>query len=354
MAVVRVRECDYGSADGVARELAAGSGLSGRVLVKPNLLSPSLPERAETTHPSVVRGAVEGLLDSGCEVLVGDSSAGQHPLEVLLDQTGVGAALEGLDWEPADVDHLPAVELGLQGFSRVTSLPVSQVLEEVDGVLNLPKFKTHMLTGFTGAAKNFYGLLPRKAKKEYHARLTSPRQFSAMVVDLAQSLRGMVSEFTIMDAVVGMEGNGPHGGDPVELGLLAAGGCFDVDHVLLGMVPGFRVFTDEVAVERGLTGEVELDGPRKELRIRRASTHLATRLTRWLPNVPVLSSLFGVGVPGVGGGCTGCRTCMDNCPVDAIAMKNGKARIDRSECIKCFTCMEVCPVDAIETRKGLL
>ncbi|SJZ38241.1 NADH-quinone oxidoreductase subunit NuoF [Selenihalanaerobacter shriftii] len=46
--------------------------------------------------------------------------------------------------------------------------------------------------------------------------------------------------------------------------------------------------------------------------------------------------------------CTGCTSCVDVCPVDAIS---GEAKeehtIDKSECTKCGTCIDVCPVDAI-------
>jgi len=45
--------------------------------------------------------------------------------------------------------------------------------------------------------------------------------------------------------------------------------------------------------------------------------------------------------------CTGCETCVDVCPVDAISMVNGVAHIDQDECTDCGTCIEECPSDAI-------
>jgi len=45
--------------------------------------------------------------------------------------------------------------------------------------------------------------------------------------------------------------------------------------------------------------------------------------------------------------CTGCETCVDVCPVEAISMQDGVAHIDQEECTECGTCMDECPVEAI-------
>ncbi len=45
--------------------------------------------------------------------------------------------------------------------------------------------------------------------------------------------------------------------------------------------------------------------------------------------------------------CTGCETCVDSCPLDAIAMKDGLAVIDADTCGDCGACIDVCPVEAI-------
>ncbi|MHC4115785.1 MAG: indolepyruvate ferredoxin oxidoreductase subunit alpha [Planctomycetota bacterium] len=45
--------------------------------------------------------------------------------------------------------------------------------------------------------------------------------------------------------------------------------------------------------------------------------------------------------------CTGCETCVDECPSDAISMAEEKAVIDVETCIDCGACVDVCPVEAI-------
>ena len=45
--------------------------------------------------------------------------------------------------------------------------------------------------------------------------------------------------------------------------------------------------------------------------------------------------------------CTGCGTCVDQCPVSALTMNDGVPRVDPDICITCFCCQEICPVKAI-------
>ncbi len=45
--------------------------------------------------------------------------------------------------------------------------------------------------------------------------------------------------------------------------------------------------------------------------------------------------------------CTGCESCVDICPADAISMKDEKAVVDANLCTDCGACVEECPVEAI-------
>ena len=45
--------------------------------------------------------------------------------------------------------------------------------------------------------------------------------------------------------------------------------------------------------------------------------------------------------------CTGCGVCVDECPADAIEMKDDKAVVDEDECIDCDACVDACPDEAI-------
>ena len=48
--------------------------------------------------------------------------------------------------------------------------------------------------------------------------------------------------------------------------------------------------------------------------------------------------------------CTGCESCVDTCPVEAISMKADVANVDADTCTDCESCVEVCPVEAISMQ----
>jgi ferredoxin len=45
--------------------------------------------------------------------------------------------------------------------------------------------------------------------------------------------------------------------------------------------------------------------------------------------------------------CTGCETCVPECPSSAISMEAGKASVDSGSCIDCGVCVGACPEEAI-------
>ena len=45
--------------------------------------------------------------------------------------------------------------------------------------------------------------------------------------------------------------------------------------------------------------------------------------------------------------CTGCGTCVAECPVGAISLEEDGARIDEGECVRCGKCHDVCPEEAV-------
>lgn len=50
--------------------------------------------------------------------------------------------------------------------------------------------------------------------------------------------------------------------------------------------------------------------------------------------------------------CTGCGTCVEDCPVEAITLNDDDiAVIDEDTCTDCGTCVDVCPTSAISLEE---
>ena len=114
------------------------------------------------------------------------------------------------------------------------AVSVSKIAMEADFIISLPKFKTHGLTVITGAIKNSYGLLPGAQKAKLHKAAGNAERFHELLVDV---FRLRVPDLFIVDAVVGMEGNGPASPDLREIGLiLASDNAVAMDAVIATMM----------------------------------------------------------------------------------------------------------------------
>ena len=99
----------------------------------------------------------------------------------------------------------------------LASVTVMEAVTDAAGIISVSKLKTHSLTRLTGAVKNLFGLIPGLKKAEYHVSMPGIKEFSAMLVDV---VRAAAPRLHLMDAVVGMEGEGPSAGEKAQIGLI--------------------------------------------------------------------------------------------------------------------------------------
>ena len=343
-------------------ERLAGPGR--KILLKPNLLSCHDPvERAVNTHPAFVRAVAEFFAERGCEILIGDSCGSLAP-----GSTATAISVTGLDEVAASVgakivnfDRAPCVDVDVPNHRVLKRVRIPRVIHEVDAFITLPKLKTHALTLLTGAVKNQFGLVPGRGKKDIHIMAPKPIMLAEALLDIHAVAR---PDLAVMDAVVGMEGNGPSAGTARPVGLVAASDdCVALDAVAAAII-GYKpdeVAGSRLARRRGL-GESRLDCirmagvPLDKARMpdfKKPSMHTAGPLVNLIP-AALFRWLFnsaGTAHPRiVAGQCTLCGECMTNCPADALSVVDGRMTPDDSLCISCYCCTEVCPQRAIRLQ----
>ncbi len=115
----------------------------------------------------------------------------------------------------------------------------------------------------TMGVKNLFGCVPGKMKAWWHTEAGKDvNRFGQMLVETARTIN---PNLTIIDGIIGHEGNGPSGGEPRLLGILAASeDVFALDRSILDIIkvaPG-KVPTVAVSQQMGLCPEVaDIDFP---------------------------------------------------------------------------------------------
>ncbi|MBD2258198.1 DUF362 domain-containing protein [Pseudanabaena sp. FACHB-2040] len=225
-----------------------------RVLLKPNLLTGSRPTKECTTRPELVYCVAQMVQAVGGKPFLGDSPA-------FGSARGVAKA-NGL-LPLAEEIGLPIVELHGHRYATANSgdfdhLRLSKEAMEADVVINLPKVKSHVQLTLTLGVKNLFGCVPGKMKAWWHMEAGKDRQrFGTMLVETARLID---PDLTILDGIIGHEGNGPSGGEPRLLGVLGASAdVFALDRAMvevLGVNPT-DVPTVAESLRLGVCGELD-------------------------------------------------------------------------------------------------
>jgi uncharacterized protein (DUF362 family)/Pyruvate/2-oxoacid:ferredoxin oxidoreductase delta subunit len=328
-----------------------------KVLLKPNLLSAKPPEKAVTTHPAIVEAVIRLVKDSGATPFVGDSPG--------IGSAGQVAARSGIK-EIADRYGVEIVNLseGIRVENRKGRLfrrfEVSKAATEADAIINIPKLKTHAMMTMTLGVKNLFGCVPGKRKVSWHFEAGHDKEaFAKMLVELYQLLN---PRLTILDGIVGMEGDGPGSGIPREMGIIAASSDAVAMDMIVSRMVGLEpeeLPTTRAAMGLGVgeadPGRIEVVGDAAEMAFEDFVFPETTepRFVSWLPSFikrhmdqalttkPVVNHDL----------CKLCSICVNACPPHVMEITD-RLRINYDDCIRCYCCHELCPEGAIDIKKG--
>lgn len=325
------------------------------VLLKPNVLGKNKPELAITTHPSVIGALCRILKENNCRIIIGDSSSFHRKKGTLdaLKASGIAAVAEKYNAKLEAFDGSQSKKITDPKGEVIKEINLAKQMFDVDLVVNIPKLKTHSLTKFTGAVKNMYGAVPGGKKQFLHAVGAKKEKFCKILVDIFQKVKPGLS---IMDAVIGLEGQGPGtAGSPKKAGLiLAAENAFAMDIVastIIGYKPD-EILTNVEGVRRRLVDKdsIEIIGNMVKVDFKKPMD-IVDRIPPFLTGIILKQTVV---YPSTNKKkCTRCGICVNICPKKALTMRKYPV-LNKKKCIQCYVCHENCPEGAIDLKTSMI
>ena len=192
----------------------------GRVVLKPNLVDYYV-DRPLNTHPAMVAAAISALRQLGArEVIVGEGPGHNRDMEMILEQTGFDGVLkdEKVRFVDLNLDAISPVNI-VSKYTGLSEFFFPHTILGADLVVSMPKLKTHHWAGVTLSLKNLFGTIPG-IKYGWPKNFLHWYGIPKSIADIASTLQ---PGFAIVDGIVGMEGDGPLDGTPVDSGVIIMG-----------------------------------------------------------------------------------------------------------------------------------
>jgi len=353
----------YKSTASAVRSIADSIGLGSivkrgdSVLLKVNMGCTGfrIPEGRYTSHPSYVAGIIECLKDCGARVMFGDDvSRAKRHVEKLWASTGMSDVAHRTGAQLVDPVAFGGREVrGRLRYPRTHF--VTNLLFDVDAVVNAANCRSLSDVVFSGAIKNMFGMVLGTRKARLHGMFPDIRDFSRVIVDVCHIARPAVS---FLDLTSVIEGQGL--ADAIrEVGLMLG----SADPVAVDTVAAHAIGYEQLTVWTTVYGSaaglgcnemdrIDIRGldwpdfPKKALRYpappRTGRGSLYDRLTRSL-NHTILRPRPVI----VQDRCTGCGDCSDRCPASAIAPLGRTFQVSQRACADCGCCIRVCEHEAV-------
>jgi uncharacterized protein (DUF362 family) len=242
VSIVQVQEEQIERAVRQAVQWAGGLDIrpGATVLLKPNVVHPSPSGSGTITDARVTEAVARLVLERNPgRVIVGEGSSvgydfpGRRDTMTCLEASGTAEVVRRLGLELVDLNRDERVQVHAEGAYVMPDFAVARTAWEAEFIVDLPVVKTHVRTGITCGLKNIKGVLPGDEKKRSH-RMGLDRA----IVDLNRVMR---PHYTVVDAIVGVQGTHTRPEDRVPLGCIVAGAdVVAVDAVCAAMM-GFNV-----------------------------------------------------------------------------------------------------------------
>jgi len=235
---------------GIQQFARAGS----TIVIKPNLtccsrMHPDASPPGANTDPRIVRALIKLIKRTAqCHIIIADAS--QAPGSVIFKMSGYTQLAEEFGIPLVDLAEDQRVTVKIDGLAQKEyQMPVTT--QKCDVLIDVAVLKTHTITGITAGMKNLFGLMPKRRESLHNV-------IHKVICDLS-TIR--MPDLTIIDALTGMEGQGPVDGDPVKMDLIIAGkdivAVDSVSTTIMGFEPEYLQYL-VYANQKGL-GEIDIN-----------------------------------------------------------------------------------------------
>ncbi len=252
---VKIQRADEGIGK-ILKEAVEKSGLRGkkRIFIKPNL-SHFEYVPGVVTSPKLTAELISLLRDHAEKVVVGESEGFNYSCWTAFRQTGMEAAVKQAGGTVVNLSEDKVVEVKFAGGGSLKRIFLPKTVLDADAVVDLPMMKTHEFMLYSGALKNLFGCVPSNRRIYLHPYLPE------VLLRLYQLLKPAL---TVMDARIGIAGNGPTKGIPVPMNIVLTSNdalALDIVAARVMKLPWEQTYLNYAARETNLSeGEIAVEG----------------------------------------------------------------------------------------------
>ena len=340
--------------------------LSGKVLIKPNLTLNVPQHRRACTNPHVVSALIDIIREHGGIPSVGESSMVGCDTLTASVSSGIQSVCDEKNVTFIDFNRCHPLKIKAQG-EFVKELTVAKELLTFDKIISVPVMKTHVLTGVSLGMKNMKGVQYRDEKIRLHEK--GMKMLHVGIVDIVQTITPYL---TVIDGSYGQEGEGPVGGNIVNMDVIVASkdvvaadatACrimginpHNISHIALagkrqiGNIDKITLIGEDLN-----TVAKKFDFPhsvykRFKYKLLDFGMDFAAKLKNTTEANRAYKTIMKLmqTMPIIHHTCQKCGKCLLVCPHNAITPVYS---IDLQKCKSCMICMEACPHHAIKSKE---
>jgi len=330
------------------------------IVLKPNLVAPRHARTGATTSLELLALLAARLRDMGAYPAILETPGMEYSLEETWRFFDLPAFASSHGADLLSVDSNDWVSVQIPGGKVLKKARVHRAVLE-NRIINLPKLKTHIITGATLAMKNLMGICHDDTKRSMHVL-----GIHQSIVDLNRLITPVLN---LIDATVGMEGDGAVYGIPKKVGMLIAGNnALAADLVgleLMGIsmeeVPHLKFAKEEFGVldiekvgDDFVQDQFLTPRPSKAYLLGYRMLYVVDSCFYPLKGIHFNEYLYRKGIVGTRpyirkDFCNMCGDCLAICPVPQCLDLDGKT-INMAECLRCLECVDACPPKAIKIK----